>query len=59
MKIRLFFIVTLLCLLAKTSLVAQEEFPKDWNSAKIKGVRFVPYDYYQGNSYLTDNFVPQ
>jgi hypothetical protein len=39
-------------------LTAQEELPKNWNSEKVKGARFIPYATYQGNPFLTDGFVP-
>jgi len=58
MKSKILYIGTLLVLLTASSLSAQEELPKDWNTEKIKGIRFIPYDHYQGNSYLTENFVP-
>lgn len=51
------YIITLWGLLAATSLMAQEELPKSWNTQKIKGTRLIPYSSYSGYPYLNDKFA--
>jgi hypothetical protein len=58
MERRILFVFVLLSLLAATSLPAQEELPKNWNSERIKGARFIPYVTYQGNPFLSVGFMP-
>lgn len=58
MKHKISIIILLLCWLSVSLLSAQEDLPNNWNSEKIKGTRYVPNDFYQGNPFLTDNFVP-
>jgi len=55
---KILFLASLLVVLTANLLSAQDEFPKDWNTEKIRGIRFIPYDHYKGDSYLTVNFVP-
>ena len=52
------FVFILLNLLSATVLPAQEVLPKNWNSDKIMGVRFIPYATYQGNPFFNDSFFP-
>ncbi len=58
MKRRIPIILILLNLLAASALSAQEVLPKNWNSEKIKGARFIPYATYQGSPFWSDGFVP-
>lgn len=52
------FVFILLNLLSAAVLPAQEVLPQNWNSEKIKGVRFIPYATYQGNPFFNDSFLP-
>ncbi|MCX6239831.1 MAG: hypothetical protein NTY07_20175 [Bacteroidia bacterium] len=54
---RILYIVALFGLLVAQSLMAQEELPKNWNSEKIKGTRFIPYASYSGTPYLNEKFA--
>jgi hypothetical protein len=55
---KILYILMLLNLLLVKTLPAQEELPKNWNSEKIKGARFIPYATYLGNPFLSDGFLP-
>ena len=56
MKGKIGLVVSMLCLLAASSLMAQEELPIGWNAPKVKGVRFLPDATYQGNPFLNHLF---
>lgn len=55
---RILIIITLLGFISATSLMAQEALPKNWNTQKIKGSRFIPYASYSGAPFLNEKFVP-
>lgn len=57
MNCKTLYIIALFCSLAASSLLAQETIPKDWNSEKIRGSRFIMYFSCNGNPFLTDKFV--
>ncbi|MEI6276250.1 MAG: hypothetical protein WCP08_09680 [Prolixibacteraceae bacterium] len=44
-------------LLVSASLFAQESIPKNPNSERIRGTRFIPYPNYSGKPYLNDKFI--
>ena len=54
---RILFIIIFFGLVAATSLTAQETQQKNWNTEKIKGMRFIPYPPYSGTPYLNEKFV--
>ena len=53
---RILYIIALICLLAYTSLSAQEESQINRNTEKIKGTRHIPYASYSGSPYLNGKF---
>jgi len=57
MVYKILYITTLLGLLTATSLIAQEDIPKNWNTEKIKGTRLIPYATYSGSAYLNEKFA--
>ena len=57
MERKILYILIILNLLAVKTLIAQEELPKNWNSEKIKGARFIPYATYQGSAFLSEGFL--
>ena len=54
---RILFILTLVGLLAATTLSAQEELSKTLNAAKIKGTGFISYPAYSGEPYLNMKYL--
>ena len=54
---RILITITLIGLLAATSLKAQEELPKKQNAEEIKGTSFVSYPSYSGSPYLNEKFL--
>lgn len=54
---RILYIIALFGLLASTSLQAQEELSKKWDTEKIKGSRQIPYAAYSGFPFLNDKFA--
>jgi len=54
---RIKYIFLFFSLLIATSLTAQEQFPRKWNTEKIKGTRQIPYPAYSGFPFLNDKFA--
>jgi hypothetical protein len=57
-RILTIYIFTLFCLLITTSVIAQENMPKNWDTEKIRGTRHLPYPSATGFPYLNDRFSP-
>ena len=51
------FVFAFLGMLAANALEAQEVLPKDWNTEKIRGIRFLPDATYLGTPFLYDKFL--
>ena len=54
---RILLTIIFLALVAATSLTAQETQQKNWNTEKIKGMRFIPYPPYSGTPYFNEKFI--
>lgn len=54
---RILYLFIFLGLVSFTSLQAQDAVPRNWNLAKIKGTRLLPYTYAAGRPYLYTNFL--
>ena len=56
-RILTIYIVSLFSLLLTTSVLAQENMPKNWDTEKIRGARHLPYPSAAGFPYLNDRFA--
>ena len=56
-RIRIILIFLLAWSFAQT-VCAQEIVNRNWDSGKIKGVRYVPYPSYQGMAFLSNTWLP-